>query len=161
MGANELSASLWRERNLFEILEYKLEVEHLLLTAGNSKWIGRVTDEIDEVVGALRKLNLIRDLEIERLAEEWDISGRASLREIVQAAPDAVWGDIFAAHLGALLDLAGRIRTLRDANSHLLRSAIRSTQETISSLDATLSTYDSRGHSGFQPAAAQLIDKDI
>ena len=112
MGANELSASLWRERNLFEILEYKLEVEHLLLAAGNSKWIGRVTDEIDDVVGALRKLNLIRDLEIERLADEWDISGRASLREIVQAAPDAVWADIFGAHLGALLELAGRIRTL-------------------------------------------------
>lgn len=160
MGANELSASLWRERNLFELLEYKLEVEHLLLTAGTSKWVGRATGEIDEVVAGLRELTLARDIEVSRLAQEWNIGERASLREIAEAAPDVVWGDIFSAHLGALLDLATRIKNLRDANSTLLRAALRSTQETISTMDSTISTYDAHGNSGTLPAAAQLVDRE-
>ena len=42
MGANELSALLWRERELLELLSFKLEEEQLLLTAGKSPlWVCR------------------------------------------------------------------------------------------------------------------------
>ena len=37
MSANDLSNLLWRERELLELLVFKLEEEQLLLTAGKAK----------------------------------------------------------------------------------------------------------------------------
>jgi len=37
MGADNLSSLLWHERNLLDLLTFKLETEQLLLTAGKSK----------------------------------------------------------------------------------------------------------------------------
>ncbi len=39
MAASELSAQLWKERELLELLLFKLEEEQLLLIAGKSRWI--------------------------------------------------------------------------------------------------------------------------
>ena len=45
MGVHELSALLWRERELLEVLQFKLEVEQLLLTTGNTRWLNRASAE--------------------------------------------------------------------------------------------------------------------
>lgn len=161
MSANELSALLWREREFLELLEFKLETQQLMLTTGKSRWVQRCADEIASVSAKLRQLNLARDLSIVSLAEEWGVDENASLRQIVEGARETVWVDIFNAHLVALVDLLERIKVLRDANELLLRAASRSAQETLAVLDRSVSTYDSRGHAGSQPATAQLIDKDI
>ena len=50
MGANELSALLWRERELLELLTFKLEEEQLLLTAGRTRWIEHATREVEQVL---------------------------------------------------------------------------------------------------------------
>ena len=54
MGVNELSAVLWRERELLELLTFKLEEEQLLLTAGKSRWIEHATREVEQVLERLR-----------------------------------------------------------------------------------------------------------
>ena len=45
MSANDLSNLLWRERELLELLVFKLEEEQLLLTAGKSRWLPQATRE--------------------------------------------------------------------------------------------------------------------
>ena len=45
MGAHELSALLWRERELLDVLQFTLEVEQLLLTAGNTRWLNGASAE--------------------------------------------------------------------------------------------------------------------
>jgi len=49
MGAHELSALLWRERELLDVLQFTLEVEQLLLTTGNTRWLNRASTETPTV----------------------------------------------------------------------------------------------------------------
>ena len=46
MSVNDLSAVLWRERELLELLTFKLEEEQLLLAAGRSRWISHASREV-------------------------------------------------------------------------------------------------------------------
>ena len=95
MAANELSALLWKERELLELLLFKLEEEQLLLIAGKSRWISHATREVEQVIERMRAVGLARTVEVAALAEEWGIGPDATLRELVAAAPDGIWSDIF------------------------------------------------------------------
>lgn len=161
MGASELSALLWQERELLDVLEFRLEAEQALLAAGKTRWIQRASDEIASITAQLRKLNLVRDVEVAQLAEEWGIEGELpSLRQIIAAAPELVWHDIFSAHLAALLASVDRIGLLRDANDHMLRAAIRATHDTLVGPAETAPTYTARGDAAAPRVSARLIDKD-
>jgi flagellar biosynthesis/type III secretory pathway chaperone len=134
MAASELSAQLWKERELLELLLFKLEEEQLLLTAGKSRWISHATREVEQVMDRMRTVGLARTVEVATLAEEWGISPDSSLRELAAAAPDGIWADIYASHLTAMTELTGQIAEVRDTNERLLREAARSTQETLNGL---------------------------
>ncbi len=145
MGAQELSSLLWKERELLELLTFKLEEEQLILTSGNTRWLQHATREVEQVVERLRSAGLGRTVEAAALAKEWDIDEEASLHDIAAKAPAGPWAEIFAGHLKALGELTARIRELHDANDQFLRAAARSTQETVAGLDV----------------GARLIEKDL
>jgi flagellar biosynthesis/type III secretory pathway chaperone len=134
MAASELSAQLWKERELLELLLFKLEEEQLLLTAGKSRWISHATREVEQVMERMRSVGLARTVEVASLADEWGIDPDSSLRELAAAAPDGIWADIFSSHLAAMTELTGQIAEVRDINERLLREAARSTQETLNGL---------------------------
>ena len=160
MAANELSALLWRERELLGLLTFKLEEEQLLLTTGNTKWLHHATREVEQVVDNLRSEALLREVAVAALAAEWDLGSNPSLRDIAAKAPDGPWGEIFAAHLTALVALTGRIEELRDANDVFLRAAVKSTQETLANLRADAGTYDSLGLASPTPGTS-VLDRQL
>lgn len=161
MSASELSALLWQERELLDVLEFRLESEQALLAVGKTRWIQRASDEIAAIIAQLRKLNLVRDVEVAALAQEWQMEQPLpKLRELIAAAPEPVWQEIFGAHLTALLTSIERVGALRDSNDHLLRAAIRSTQETLVGLGDSAGIYDANGTASPTTAPARLIDKD-
>jgi len=161
MSIHELSAVLWKERELLELLVFKLEVERLLLTSGKTRWIQRASEEIEQVTGRLRTLGLARTVEVDSVCLEWGTPEDATLRELVAAAPDGVWPEILESHLNGLLDLTNQIRELRDSNEQLLRAAARSTQETLAGTVTSANTYDSQGLAAARPETSRLVDKDI
>ena len=153
MGANELSALLWRERELLELLTFKLEEEQLLLTAGRTRWVDHATREVEQVLERLREAGLARAVEVSSVAQEWGTDEEAPLRDIIASAPAGPWGEIFTAHLRAMTDLTARIAQLRDENERFLRAAARATQETLAATtdDATAAAgaiYDATGSVG-------------
>ena len=160
MAANELSALLWRERELLGLLTFKLEEEQLLLTTGNTRWLHHATREVEQVVDHLRSEALLREVAVAALAAEWDLGNNPSLRDIAANAPDGPWGEIFAAHLTALVALTGRIEELRDANDVFLRAAVKSTQETLANLRADAGTYDSLGLASPTPGTS-VLDRQL
>lgn len=137
MAASELSAQLWKERELLELLLFKLEEEQLLLIAGKSRWISHATREVEQVIERMRATGLARTVEVAALAEEWGLGQDATLRELASAAPNGIWSDILGSHLTAMTELTAQIAEVRDTNERLLREAARSTQETLSSLSGT------------------------
>jgi flagellar biosynthesis/type III secretory pathway chaperone len=164
MGANELSALLWHERELLDLLIFKIEEEQLLLTAGKTRWLQHATSEVEQVVARLRASGLTRALGVSALAEEWGVAGNEpSLSELANAAPkDGPWGDILRAHLEAMTAQTTQIKELRDANASFLRAAARSTQETAAALQPATVTYDAQGSTGAAPSdGGRLFDTEL
>lgn len=158
MSANELSASLWRERELLDLLAFKLEEEQFLLTTGKSRWLQYATREVEQVMERLRSAGLARSVEAASVAREWGAPEDATLRELVETAPDGPWADIFSAHLAALTEYTDQIRELRDLNEHYLRTALRFIQEAQADGGTASGTYDSTGASGGSSSSAQTFD---
>ncbi|WP_082475296.1 MULTISPECIES: flagellar protein FlgN [unclassified Frigoribacterium] len=161
MGANELSALLWRERELLELLTFKLEEEQLLLTAGRTRWIDHATREVEQVLDRLRSAGLDRSVEVSSVAQEWGTDEEAPLREIIAAAPAGPWGEIFTAHLAAMTELTARIAQLRDENERFLRAAARATQETLATTTtdagaAAGAIYDATGSTAATTAGRRV-----
>lgn len=164
MSVNDLSTLLWHERELLELLVFKLEEEQLLLTAGRSKWLHHATREVEAVLARLRTTGIERTVEASVVAVEWGLDEDATLRTLVEGAPDPVWQDVLQSHLGALSELTARIADVRDTNLTYLRAATRATQETLANVGAGGGTasqeYTGRGVRTSAPAGstAHLFD---
>lgn len=161
MGAQELSALLWRERELLELLTFKLEEEQLLLTAGKTRWVQHATREVEQVMERLRATGLARTVEVATLASEWGTAEGATLRELVAHAPAGAWAEIFSGHLQAMTVLTAEIRQLRDVNEQFLRTAVRSTQEMLAGAEQEARIYDASGASDVSTHNAQLFDASM
>jgi transposase len=161
MSANELSAALWRERELLDLLVFKLEEEQLLLAAGKARWLQFATREVEQVMDKLRTASLARTLEVGSVAREWGADENATLRELVAHAPEGPWAELFSAHLAALTELTTQIAELRDLNEQYLRTAIRSSQETLAGPNFGAGIYNSRGTSGTGSTGSHLFDQSV
>ncbi|THG29662.1 flagellar protein FlgN [Naasia lichenicola] len=161
MGVNELSTLLWRERELLELLMFKLDEEQLLLTSGKSKWLPYATREVEQVLTRLRKAGIERTVEASAVAMEWGIGDEATLRELSDHSPTDAWRDILSSHLTALTSLTQQIASVRDINLQYLRAATRATQETLAGLNADRGVYDGRGANATVSSHAHLFDRQI
>ncbi|MEW1955619.1 flagellar protein FlgN [Terrabacter sp. NPDC080008] len=158
---SDLSARLWHERELLDLLTFKLEEEQLLLTAGRTRWISHATREVEQVLERLRAAGLERAAAAATVAHEWSLPADATLRDLAAGAPDGAWSEILSAHLAAMTEQSATIRALRDANAQFLRAAARSTQETLAATDLTSgTTYDARGRAA-SSGEAHLFDRDL
>ncbi|WP_283818216.1 flagellar protein FlgN [Microbacterium sp. CIAB417] len=160
MGANELSMQLWRERELLEMLLFKLDEQQLLLAAGRSRWIHLAAREIEQVLERLRASGMARVVESDIVALEWGAPEGATIRELIAVAPQDAWRDLFEDHLRALTRLTGEIGQLRDVNDQQLRTALRATQETIADLSGDTGEYTTRGDRA-RNDAARIIDTQM
>ncbi|MCR1160985.1 flagellar protein FlgN [Paenarthrobacter sp. UW852] len=160
MAIHELSALLWRERELLDLLTFKLEEEQLLLTAGKSRWLPHGTREVEQVLERVSQAGLARTVEIAAVAAQWGVSQDCSLAELAAAAPEPAWAEVLTSHVTAMRQQAAAIKELRDANEQFLRAAVRSTQETLADLKPAAGTYDSHGRTGDQ-SAAHLVDRQF
>lgn len=160
MAIHELTALLWRERELLDLLTFKLEEEQLLLTAGKSRWLPHGTREVEQVLEHLSKAGLTRAVEVAAVAQEWGLSAEASLSELANAAPEPAWAEVLSSHLKAMQRQTAAIQELRDSNEQFLRAAVRSTQETAADLKPAAGTYDSHGRTG-ESAASRFFDQKL
>jgi hypothetical protein len=127
VGATELSAQLWNERALVELLLFKLEELELLLADGRSRWVPQATKEIEQTLERMSASGLSRALDVSEVADEWGCSPDATLRELTAAAPPGVWSDIFGSHLQALVSLVGEVAATSETCQRLLRAALQAT----------------------------------
>jgi urease accessory protein UreF len=160
MAIHELSALLWRERELLDLLTFKLEEEQLLLTAGKSRWLPHGTREVEQVLDRLSKAGLARAVEVAAVAQQWGLSPDSSLGELAAAAPENAWTEVLASHLTAMQRQTAAIQELRDSNEQFLRAAVRSTQETAADLKPAAGTYDSHGQTR-ETSASRLFDQKL
>lgn len=161
MSANELTALLWREREVLETVLFKLEEERMVLLSGRTRWLSRATSESLAIAKKAAELSLARTVEASALGVEWGAGDNPTLNELIACAPDHAWRDILTQHREALLALAEQIGLARDENARILNAAIRATHEASSAAGNTV-TYDSRGrNTDTSPATSALVDKEL
>ncbi|MDQ0613709.1 hypothetical protein QF046_001350 [Microbacterium sp. W4I4] len=160
MGANELSMLLWRERELLEMLLFKLEEQELLLAAGRSRWTQFATREIEQVLAGLSEAGVTRVVEAETVAAEWGAAEGAGIRELIEIAPTEAWRDVLTGHLHALTTLTDEVGRLREGNSERLRAVLRATQETLAGVGETTGEYTTQGDRA-RGDSARIIDTEM
>lgn len=126
----KLSLILWRERELLELLSYKLEVERLVLASGRTRWLVNATREIEDVLATIRETEVLRALAADEAAAELGLAPDPSLASLAAAAPDP-WGTLLLEHRDAFVVAAREIAQLSEDNQGLLTAGYRSARATL------------------------------
>jgi len=163
MSAAELSAALWRERELLDGLVYALEVEHLLLTAGRTHRLDRASRDVERVLGGVRDAGLARAVAVASVADAWAAPADATLRQLTEHSPDPGWREVLVEHLAALTRLAAQISELREANSSHLRTLVHSTDEVLAAgiQRRDPRAYTAQGRTAHSAVSTPVISKDL
>ena len=134
-GFAEVSDILWRERELLDLLLFKLESEQMLLRAGEVRWLARSTREVDLVLEQLRLTEVTRAMEVGALASDHGLSSDSSLAALAEVAPSP-WGELFSAHRAAFKTLTDEISAVAEANKVGLLEACAASEQALVSLGA-------------------------
>src|SRR5688572_28502822 len=97
MGLSEVSNILWRERQLLQLLLFKLKTEQLILTSGETRFLADATREVEMVINELKESELLRAVAVDGLAAEMGLGPSPSLRELAAVVP-APWDNILDEH---------------------------------------------------------------
>lgn len=130
MGLSEVSNILWRERQLLQLLLFKLDTEQLVLANGHTRFLADATREVELVINELREAEVLRAIAVASLAEELQLSEEPSLKEIVDAAPPP-WDNIFEEHRKAFLNDTQEVAAMSQTNRDLLASGHKAARDAL------------------------------
>ena len=133
MGASEVSTLLWRERQLLDLLVFKMEEEQLILAASRPHLLGPASAEVAQVLEQISQCEAEREVATRELAAELGLDSPARLGELVQAT-DEPWTGIFSEHRKALLAAVERVRTLAAGTKALLAARLAATSDALALL---------------------------
>jgi hypothetical protein len=159
MSMEDLSSVLWRERELLETLLFKLEVEQLVLATGRTRWLAPAAREIEEVLDAIREIELLRSVEADAIAAALGLEPNPSLREIAEVS-DEPWKSIWLDHRESFTSVAAEISEMAENNRELLTSGYQAAKATLAALSDTPSTYTADG-STVSERRTSLLDRSI
>lgn len=160
MSLNDFSGVLWRERQLLELLLFKLEEEQLILTSGKTQWLGHATREVESVLEQIRAAELGRAIEADAAALEVGVPEGSNLLAIAAHSPSP-WRELLTEHHRAFVELTEQVNELAEGNRELLATSSRAAQETLLSLSESVQTYDDRGATTAAMSAASLLDRAL
>lgn len=158
---DRLSQILWRERELLELLSFKLEVERLVLASGRTRYLASATRDIEDVLSSLRETELMRAVAADATAEELGLAANPSLAALAEAAPEP-WRAILVEHRDALVSVAREIADLSAENKGLLSAGFRAAQETLLAIGgASTESYTPSGVAVVDAPRSRLIDRAL
>lgn len=162
MGFPEVSAVLWRERELLELLLFKLEIEQLLLAAAHTRWLPHATREVEVILEEIRETELSRAVAVEGLSLDLGLGASPSLRDLADAAPTP-WQDIFGDHRAAFLTLTQEITDAAKTNREVMLIGQKASRQALLGLTDSVATYDPRGRASQagDSVPARLVDRAL
>ncbi|WP_207596539.1 flagellar protein FlgN [Arthrobacter sp. D5-1] len=123
VGADELSATLWRERRQLDFLLFLLETQLLHLRAGNWHRLNFTAAELEKVLENLRFESLARGVEASALAAEWKAPDHLTLPALISIAPPGIWPELLEDHRRGMAELLAGIDDAVAANVTLLEDS--------------------------------------
>jgi hypothetical protein len=160
MGLETVSRILWKERELLELLLFKLEEEQLVLASGRSRWLPHATREVETVLDEIRKTELLRAAEVDAAAADLGLRPGVSLGALADAAP-APWDELFRSHRQTFLSLAAEISGIAQSNRELLTAGQRAARDTLLSLGGGVETYTPAGTAASIGQSRRIVDEAV
>ena len=96
-GLAAVSETLWRERELLELLTFKLDVERVLAESGSSRWLDHSAREVDLLLEEVRRTELFRAAQVDDIAGALGLAPGTTLRAMAAAAGDT-WAMVLEDH---------------------------------------------------------------
>jgi hypothetical protein len=156
----KLSLILWRERELLELLAYKLEVEQLILASGRSRWLAHSTKEVEELLATLRETEVMRAVAADEIAEQLGLPPAPTLAVLAEHAPEP-WRAILDDHRTAFITATREIAELSESNRGLITAGYRSARETLLSLGGSADSYSPDGSAVLDVPRQRLVDRSL
>ena len=161
MALSDVSNILWRERQLLELLVFKLEEEQLVLAAGRTRWLAHATREVENVLAEIKRVELERAMSVADAGRELGLSGSPTLREL-SALTAPPWDGIFTEHRRALLALAQEIDAITKSNRELLQRGHQAAREAMAAIgEINIEAYDAHGTLPDRSLALRIVDEAI
>ena len=145
MAAHALSMQLKRERDMLELLLFRLDVQQMLVAAGRTRGIHHAVAELERAISALPTATLSRDTLVTVVADEWGVPDAVTLKQLIAAAPSAVWHEIFTDYLVTMLALVVEIRQMEKLNQQHLLAAVRLAEDTMADRGSSTEADDVAG----------------
>jgi len=139
-----VSSMIWRERELLDLLLFKLTEERLILASGQARWLAHANREVETILAELRDVEVLRAVEVDHLAEVLKLGAEPSLTAIIETSAEP-WKSLFHDHRESLIALVEEVRGLTSDNQQLLTTGAQAVRETLLALRQEVSTYDSTG----------------
>lgn len=130
------SSMLWREREMFTELSYRIELQSLVLSAGRVRWINRAADDVARIVNRMKEVEALRILATQEITEYLGLPLNASLSQIASAC-DEPWTSIFQEHRAALLEYNTLLTNAAIDNREMIATGSRGLRETLLGMGAT------------------------
>lgn len=156
----KLSLILWRERELLELLAYKLELEQLVLASGRTRWLANATREVEEVLQTLRETEVLRAVAADEVADELGLPPASTLSALAEAAPEP-WQSILQDHRTAFLTATREIADLSESSRGLITAGYRSARETLMSIGGNADGYSPDGSAVVDAPRRRLVDRSL
>lgn len=158
MGLAEVSNILWREREMLELLLFKLDEEQLVLTSNRTRWLARATKEVEMVLEEIRRTELARAIEVDNAGAALGLGSNPSLTRLADAAPEP-WPDLLRDHRVAFLALTAEITELAAHNRDLLTSGQLAARDALLSFTGEERTYSPKGTTVTSGPRPRLLDE--
>jgi hypothetical protein len=128
-----LSSLLHRECGLMELLLFKLQQEHLMLAAGQDRWLHHATAEVNLVMAELAQASAARTASAGSLAVAVGLPAQATLRQLSQAAAAASpeWSGMLADQREQLRDLVRQIEQVGRINREIIAGRLSVTRDAL------------------------------
>jgi hypothetical protein len=156
----KLSLILWRERELLETLQYRLEQEQLLLASGRTRWLIRAAREVEAVLETIRETEVLRAIAADEAAASVGLPPASSLRSLADAAGEP-FRSLLVDHRDAFEAATLEITALADANRDLITTGYRSARETLMDLSGSVDGYSQDGSATSVSPRHRLVDRSL
>lgn len=143
-AAAELSALLWRERELIDDLAFRMTVEQTMLLTGRHRWLPQATAEVEESAAHLAGCQAARAESATRLGAALGIAGPVTLGRLAAAVP-APWDALLAEHRRALGAATAELSELTAVNRQLLARRISAVSSALGLLGQAPADYTRSG----------------
>jgi hypothetical protein len=156
----KLSLVLWRERGLMETLQYRLEVEQVMMSSGQTRWLTHAARDVEEVLEQVRETEVLRAVAADEAAAEVGLGANPSLSGLIEAA-DEPWSSILADHRDAFLAISADVTRLAEVNRTLIAAGLRAAHETLLGMSGGAQTYTPDGTTVAEPARSISVDRSL